>query len=34
MNLEILFQLGALVFVVAAGPLIVVLLATNEESGL
>jgi len=34
MNLEVLFQLTALLFIVAAGPLIVIFLATNEGSGL
>ena len=29
MNLEILFQLGSLVFVIAAGPLVVVLLSAR-----
>jgi hypothetical protein len=34
MNLEVLFQLTALFFVVAVGPLVVIALATNAESGL
>jgi hypothetical protein len=34
MNLELLFQLAALLTIVAAGPLIVVLLSTSSESGL
>nr|YP_009632310.1 hypothetical chloroplast RF12 [Parallela transversalis]AYQ22899.1 hypothetical chloroplast RF12 [Parallela transversalis] len=29
MNLEIFFQLGALIFVVAAGPLVVILLSAR-----
>nr|YP_009367517.1 hypothetical chloroplast RF12 [Pseudoneochloris marina]ARK14531.1 hypothetical chloroplast RF12 [Pseudoneochloris marina] len=34
MNLEVLFQLAALLFVVASGPLVIVLLSTREGSGL
>ena len=34
MNFETLFQLLALAAIVAAGPLIVVLLSTRAESGL
>jgi Photosystem II complex subunit Ycf12 len=34
MNFEILFQLLSLALIVVAGPLIVVLLATQEDNGL
>jgi hypothetical protein len=34
MNLEIFFQLGTLLLVVAAGPLVVVLLSTRTGNGL
>lgn len=34
MNLEVLFQLLSLALIVAAGPLIVVLLSSQAESGL
>jgi Photosystem II complex subunit Ycf12 len=34
MNFEILFQLLSLALIVVSGPLIVVLLATQEENGL
>lgn len=34
MNLEVLFQLTALLLIVAAGPLVIVLLASQGESGL
>jgi Photosystem II complex subunit Ycf12 len=34
MNLEILFQLTSLVLVVAAGPLVIVLLSTRTGNGL
>jgi len=30
MNFEVVFQLGALFFILAAGPLVVVLLATRD----
>ncbi len=34
MNLEILFQLTSLLFIVAAGPLVIVLLSTRAGNGL
>jgi Photosystem II complex subunit Ycf12 len=34
MNLEILFQLTSLLLVVAAGPLVIVLLSTRTGNGL
>lgn len=34
MNLEVVFQLGSLLFIVAAGPLVIVLLASRNGSGL
>nr|YP_009367428.1 hypothetical chloroplast RF12 [Sarcinofilum mucosum]YP_010733659.1 hypothetical chloroplast RF12 [Gayralia brasiliensis]YP_010733733.1 hypothetical chloroplast RF12 [Monostroma nitidum]ARK14444.1 hypothetical chloroplast RF12 [Sarcinofilum mucosum]WEG92930.1 hypothetical chloroplast RF12 [Gayralia brasiliensis]WEG93004.1 hypothetical chloroplast RF12 [Monostroma nitidum] len=34
MNFEVLFQLTALLFIVAAGPLVIVLLASRSNSGL
>ena len=34
MNFEVVFQLGALFFIVAAGPLVIVLLSTKSGNGL
>ena len=34
MNLEVLFQLLSLALIVVAGPLVVVLLAVQEDNGL
>ena len=34
MNLEIIFQLTALLLIVAAGPLVIVLLSTRAGNGL
>lgn len=34
MNLEILFQLTSLLFIVAAGPLVIVLLSLQSDNGL
>ena len=34
MNFEIIFQLTALLFVFAAGPLIIILLSLQSDSGL
>jgi hypothetical protein len=34
MNLEIILQLTSLLFIVAAGPLVIVLLSTQTDNGL
>ena len=34
MNLEVVFQLGALFLVLTSGPLVIILLSTQEGNGL
>jgi hypothetical protein len=34
MNFEVFFQLGALFFIVTAGPLVIILLSTKNGNGL